>query len=90
MPSPWRRGLPSARLDEGESASRSREVGRSHDSVALLEDRNDVAVAPNVVTRRQNVGAGGQELLGEFRGDAHAVRDVLSVDDAEIRTELVP
>jgi hypothetical protein len=43
-----------------------------------------------VIAERHHVGAGAQELVGELRGDARAVRDVLAVDDAEVDVELLP
>jgi hypothetical protein len=42
-----------------------------------------------VVAERHDVGAGGEQLVGELRGDARAVGDVLAVRDAEIRVELL-
>jgi hypothetical protein len=42
-----------------------------------------------VVAERHYVGAGGEQLVGELAGDAGAVGDVLAVDDAEIRRELL-
>jgi hypothetical protein len=42
-----------------------------------------------VVTQRDHVGAGREQLLGELRSDAGAVGDVLAVDDADVRLELV-
>jgi len=42
-----------------------------------------------VVAERDRVGAGGEQLVGELRGDAHSVRHVLAVDDAEVDLELL-
>jgi hypothetical protein len=42
-----------------------------------------------VVARRDHVGSGGEELLGELGGQADAVGRVLAVDDAEVDPELV-
>jgi hypothetical protein len=42
-----------------------------------------------VVPERDDVRAGGEELVGELRRDARAVGDVLAVDDAEIDVELL-
>jgi hypothetical protein len=42
-----------------------------------------------VVARRDHVGAGGEELLGQLGGQADAVRGVLAVDDAEVDPQLV-
>jgi hypothetical protein len=82
-------GFARARVDDGETASGTREVGRPHDAVARLEQGNDVAVTPDVVAGRQDVGARGEQLLGKLCGYAHAVRDVLAVHDAKVRLELV-
>jgi hypothetical protein len=42
-----------------------------------------------VVPERDDVRAGGEELVGELAGDPRAVRDVLAVHDARICGELV-
>jgi hypothetical protein len=42
-----------------------------------------------VVPQRDHVGARREQLVGELRGDAGAVGDVLAVDDADVRVELV-
>jgi hypothetical protein len=42
-----------------------------------------------VVAERDHVGACGEQLVSELRGDAGTVGDVLAVDDAEIRSELL-
>jgi hypothetical protein len=42
-----------------------------------------------VVAERDHVRAGGEEPVGELARDARAVGDVLAVDDADIRSELV-
>jgi hypothetical protein len=41
-----------------------------------------------VVAERDDVGARGEQLVGELAGDSRAVGDVLAVDDAEIGGEL--
>ena len=69
--------------------SRSAEVRRADDPVGLVEERDEVALAPDVVAERDRVGAGGEELLGELRGQADAVRGVLAVHDAEVDLELL-
>ena len=43
-----------------------------------------------MVSERDRVRAGGQDPVGEPRGDPDAVRRVLAVDDAEVDLELVP
>jgi hypothetical protein len=42
-----------------------------------------------VVAERKHVRAGGEQLLGELRGQTPAVRGVLGVDDAERDVELL-
>jgi hypothetical protein len=42
-----------------------------------------------VVAERDDVRAGGEQPLGDPRGDAGAVGGVLAVDDAEVDGELV-
>jgi hypothetical protein len=42
-----------------------------------------------VVAEREHVGPGREQPLGEARGDAGAVGDVLRVDDAEADLELL-
>jgi hypothetical protein len=42
-----------------------------------------------VVARRDHVGAGGEELLGQLGSQSDAVRGVLAVDDAEVDPQLV-
>jgi hypothetical protein len=43
-----------------------------------------------VVAERDRIGARGEEAVGQLRGDADAVGDVLAVDDADRGVELVP
>jgi hypothetical protein len=42
-----------------------------------------------VVAERDDVRAGGEQAVGELRGDACAVRGVLAVDDADLGAELL-
>jgi hypothetical protein len=42
-----------------------------------------------VVAERDHVGAGGEQPVGELRGDAGAVGRVLAVDDREVGCELL-
>jgi hypothetical protein len=42
-----------------------------------------------VVAECDDVRAGGQQLVGELAGDSRAVGDVLAVDDADVRAQLV-
>jgi len=42
-----------------------------------------------VIAERDHVCSCAQQALGELRRDAGAVRDVLAVDDADVRAELV-
>jgi hypothetical protein len=43
-----------------------------------------------VVAEGDDVGAGGEQALGQARRDARAVGDVLPVDDADVGRELRP
>jgi len=47
-------------------------------------------VAPDVVSRRDHVGAGLEDARRQLGGQADAVRRVLPVHDAEVGVELVP
>ena len=49
----------------------------------------DAVAAVRVVAERDDVGAGGEQLVGELRRDAGAVGDVLAVDDADVGAELL-
>jgi hypothetical protein len=82
-------GFPARRVDDGQTAAGSGEIGRPQHALVLFEHGNDVAVAPDVVARRENVSAGGKELLRELGRQAQSVRDVFRVDDAEVDFELV-
>jgi hypothetical protein len=42
-----------------------------------------------VVAERDHVGSRSEQLVGELRRDAGSVGDVLAVDDAEVRSELL-
>ena len=57
--------------------------------LARAEVVPDSVPAVRVVTQRDDVGAGTQEPVGELRGDAGAVGDVLTVHDAHVGLELV-
>jgi hypothetical protein len=81
-------GFAARRVDDGQTAPGSGEIGGSQHALVLFEDGNDVAVAPDVVAGCENVRAGGEELLRELRRQPQSVRDVFRVDDAEIDVEL--
>ena len=49
-----------------------------------LEVRPDLAVPVGVVAERDDVGPGGEQLVGVLRRDADAARGVLAVDDDEV------
>jgi hypothetical protein len=67
------------------------QVGGAEDADRLaLEERDEVAMAPDVVPGRQDVRPGGEKLLRQLRGDARPVRCVFPVDDAEVDRKLVP
>jgi hypothetical protein len=80
-----------ARFDDRESMTRCPSAGvrRTDDSFAPRKVVAYAFAAIRVVAERDHVGARGEQLVGELRGDAGAVGDVLAVDDAEVRTELV-
>jgi hypothetical protein len=59
------------------------------DAVGAVEVRDDLAAPPDVVAERDRVDAAPRAAVGELRRDAHAVRDVLAVRDAEVDVELV-
>jgi hypothetical protein len=42
-----------------------------------------------VVAERHDIGSRIQQAVGELAGDARAVGDVLAVDDADVRAQLV-
>ena len=44
---------------------------------------------PHMVSERDHVGAGREDLVREFRGQPEAVGGVLAVDDAEGRAQLL-
>jgi hypothetical protein len=77
--------------DDGQAPAGSAvaEVRRTEDAVARLQHGKEVPVAPDVVARGDDVGPGGEELLGELRREAEPVGRVLAVDDAEVRTDVV-
>jgi len=64
-------------------------VRRTDHAVAALEVRADAVAAVRVVAERDHVCAGGEDPVGELRGDARAVGCVLAVDDAEVHAELL-
>jgi hypothetical protein len=80
-----------ARFDDRESMTRcpSSGVRRTDDRFAPCEIVADSFAAIRVVAERDHVGACGEQLVSELRGDTGAVGDVLAVDDAEIRPELL-
>ena len=75
---------------EAAPRERRREVGRPDHTGGRREVGGDLLAAPRVVAERDRVGAGGEDPLGELRRDAHAVGDVLPVDDADVGVELRP
>ena len=85
-------GVPSRGGHDGQALARRvrppRFAGRTIRS-ELVEERDEVALAPDVVAERDRVGARGEELLGELRGQADAVRGVLAVHDADVDLELL-
>ncbi len=80
-----------ARFDDCESMTRRPGAGvrRTNDGFAPREIVADSVAAIRVVTECDHIGACSQQLVGELRGDAGAVSDVLAVDDADVRAELL-
>jgi hypothetical protein len=79
-------------VDHGEPAAGRRgpaEIRGAKDAVARLEERDEIALPPDVIPRRDHVRAGGEELLGELGREPDAVRRVLAVHDAEVDAELL-
>jgi hypothetical protein len=79
------------RLDDGDSMSRcpGARVRRADDGFTPREVIADSVAAIRVVAKRDDVGARGKQPICELRGDACAVGDVLAVDDADVRAEIV-
>ncbi len=68
---------------------RAAEVRRSEDAVGPRQQRLDIAVPPDVIPGRHDVGAAREEPLGELRRQACPVGRVLAVHDAERDAQLV-
>ena len=77
-------------VDDREPASGCvpRQIRRPDHPLALLEVGADPVAAPHVVPERDHVGTRAEQLVGELRRDPRAVRDVLAVQNAEVRAEL--
>jgi hypothetical protein len=65
------------------------EVGGAQDSRVGFEHGHKVAMPPDVVPRRDDIGARLQETGRELGGEADAVRRVLAVDHTEVGVELM-
>ena len=76
---------------DGEPAARRarRHVRRPQHAIGAGEVRREALLPPGPVAERDHVGAGGEELLGDLRGDAAPGGGVLPVDDAEVGPELL-
>jgi hypothetical protein len=66
-----------------------RQVRGAHDAIALLQVRDDLAAAPDVIAERDRVGARLEHLVRELRRDPDAVGEVLAVEDAEAGAQLL-
>jgi hypothetical protein len=77
-------------FDDRDPIARSLRAGvRGTDhALARGEVGGDPAAAVRVITERDDVGSGAEQLVGELGRDARAVRGVLAVDDRDI--DLVP
>src|SRR5262249_34705679 len=65
------------------------EVRRPDHPVRAAEVRRDLHAPPGVVAKRDDVCAGGEDLVRELRSQSRAVGGVLAVDDAEVGAELL-
>ena len=93
---PWRlitaTGVPSSAGTTVEPAARrvrAAEVRRPEDPVALVEERDEVALAPDVVAGRDRRRRPRRGASRELRGQADPVGGVLAVHDAEVDLELL-
>ena len=68
---------------------RGQEVGRPQDVGLLVEVRPDLAVAVGVVAERDDVDAGGEQLVGVLGRYADAAGGVLAFDDDEVERVLL-
>jgi hypothetical protein len=66
------------------------QVGGPGDTVGLLQVRNELLTAPDVVSERDRVGPRGEYPFRKLRRQARAVGGVLRIDDADICAKLVP
>ena len=64
-------------------------VRGANDSIVRLEHGDQIALSPDVVAQRDNVGARGKQLARELGGQPDAVGRVLPVDDAEVDSQLL-
>ena len=60
-------------------------VGRAQDPRLVVEVAVDLLALVGVVAERDDVDAGGEQLVGDLRRDPDAAGDVLAVDDDERR-----
>src|SRR5690348_16086564 len=65
-----------------------REVDRPQQARIAGDVGNDLALVPDMIAGRDDVDAGGIELLADLVGDAEAVRGVLAVGDNEIERQV--
>ncbi len=72
------------RTSRGPGWLRRKFAGRRISS-SLVEVGVDLALAVGVVAERDHVDAGGEQLIGDLRGDSEAAGHVLAVDDDEVR-----
>jgi hypothetical protein len=78
------------RLHDGEPVTGRPRAGvrRADHGLAAREILADPVAAVRVIAERDDVCAGGEQLVRELRRDARAVGDVLAVDDADVGVEL--
>ena len=80
-----------ARRENPETAARrpAVQVRGPEDALGLGEIGAELRAPPDVVPERHDVGAGGEQPLGQARRDTRPVGRVLAVHDAKVDAELV-
>ena len=64
-------------------------VERAQHAVALVEERVDLALVPDVVAGGHDVHSGGEQRLGGAHREPHAAREVLPVGGHEVHAALI-
>jgi hypothetical protein len=76
---------------DGQAAPRCMrgEIRRPDHAFGALEVGPDLAAAEDVIAERDDVGARGEQEVGELRSDPDTVGHVLAVHNAEVDVELL-